>query len=329
MGDFRRIAKQFLANGLTTIPVGADKQSTINWTKYQDKHITEEEIEKYFKDCFGIAVLTGGLNRLECIDIDTKYDLTGFLSERYKAKCDNKILKKLWVQETRSGGFHWVYKTDVVEPNQKLASRETTPYEKYATLMSNFDIPSKRNTAFNVAANDKVRVLIETRGGKIENGKSLSQGYFLVAPTPGYKKLFGTINDLSDDERNHLVEKAREFNEFTNRRKDYKRDKINRDSEGPSPFMNFNEDGDMLKILFNHGWEEVSSNGNFYRLRRPGNPESSSSALYDNGTKLLNIFTTSYVLSPGIAYTPSDVFIELEAGGDTSEAYKLLKEMGF
>lgn len=329
MGDFRSIALSYLSNGLTTIPVGADKQPTINWTKYQTKHITEKEIEMYFKNCHGIAVLTGGLNGIECIDLDMKYDLSGSLNDRYKAVCDPTILSKLWVQATRNKGFHWVYKTNIVEPSQHLARRETTPYEKYATLMDHFNDPKSREIAFNVAAGDKARVLIETRGGEIKDGINYSKGYFLVAPSPGYAKLFGSLNFLEDEERNHLIEKAREFNEYFSKVKNYKRDALNKKHDGDSPFDNFNVNGDPLDLLFIHGWSEVSSSGNYYRLRRPGNPDSKSSALIDMGTKLFNVFTTSTSFEVNKPYTPSDLFIELECNGDTILAYTKLKELGY
>jgi hypothetical protein len=327
MGDFIKIAKKYLSAGITTIPVGADKQPRVNWTKYQKKHITNKEIEKYFGDCFGIAVLTGGLNGIECIDIDTKYDLSGDLAERYKLNCNKNILNKLWVQQTRSGGYHWIYKTDIHEPNQKLASRKTTPYEKHATYMENFSNEGTKEIAANVASGDKSRVLIETRGGEMKNGEPASKGYFLVAPTPSYKKLFGSLTKLTDDERNHLITEARKFNEYTVNVRNYKRDKVNR--EGESPFEKYNNNGDVLGLLLNHGWSVVSQTGNYVRLRRPGNPESKSSALLDLGTRIFNIFSTSCVLEPGKGYTPSDLFIELGADGDTMEAYKLLKELGY
>ena len=332
MADYREIAKQYLENGLTTIPVGADKQSTINWTKYQDRHITVEEIDQYFGNCHGIAVLTGGLNQIECVDVDQKYSLTGCLHDHYKSACDPEILSKLWVQETRNKGYHWIYRTDVVEPNQKLASRETTYEEKFQTLMDNSDTPLKRLNAFKVAVGDKVRVLIETRGGEIKDGRSLSKGYFLVAPSPGYKKLFGKLNYLTDEERNHLVIEARKFNEYFTSHKNYKRDKIDREYDGKSPFEAFNENGDALELLFSHGWTEVgsgSSSRGYHRLRRPGNPDSKSSALYDGNTKMFNLFSTSSSLESGRPYSPSDLFIELEAGGDTTEAFKMLKELGY
>ena len=328
MADYRELAKEYLKKGLTIIPVNTDKQSRINWTKYQNKHITEEEIEMYFKDCFGVAMLTGGLNGVECIDIDSKYDLRGDLTQRFKDACDVAVLKKLWVQKTRSGGFHWVYKTDVVEPNQQLARRKTTPYEQYETFMDNFNDLSKREFAASTAANDKTRVLIETRGGEESNGEKLSKGYFLIAPTPGYEKVYGELTYLKNDERNHLVEKARELNEYFTKERNYKIDSITRNS-GVSIFETFNKEGDSLKILTDNGWEILSTRGKNYRLKRPGKTDSASSALYDSDSRLFKIFSTSYCLDPNKTYTASDLLIELEADGDTTVAYKILVEMGY
>ena len=328
MKDYRDIAKAFLERGLTTVPVGADKQSLTNWTRYQQRHITEEEIEMYFKKCFGIAVLTGGPNNLECIDFDTKYSLSSTLMERFKKECDPKVLEKLYVQQTKSGGYHWVYETDVIEPNQKLACRETTAYEKDETYRENFSNPSTRDIAAKIAANDKSRVLIETRGGSLKENVPTSNGYFLIAPTPGYKKVFGSIQKLTNAERNHLIEVARSFNEYRKAHKNYKQDSYNR--SGDSPFTAYNEKGDVLGLLLGHGWTEVKSYGSTYRLRRPGNPDSKSSALLDLDQRKFSVFTSSSSsFEPNESYSPSDVFIELEADGDTSLAYQMLKELNY
>jgi len=328
MADYREIAHKYLENGLTTIPVGADKQPRINWIKFQQRHITKEEIEMYFKDCHSIAVLTGGPNGLECIDLDLKYDLTGDLQSRFKDRCDTDILKKLWVQKTKSDGYHWVYKTKISEPNMQLARRPTTAYERHKTYMEAFEDPKCRDLSAKIAAQDKCRVLLETRGGIVENDAPASKGYFLVAPSPGYTYVYGKLTELTDQERNHLIETAREFNEFTQAKKNYKKDSYERNDQN-NPFKNFNEQGDILGLLLDHGWEEVSNNGKYCRLRRPGKPDSKSSALLDLETKIFNVFSTSTMFNPGTAYSGSDLFIELEAEGDTSLAHSLLKERGY
>lgn len=328
--DYRELAKVYLKKGYTLIPVGADKQPTINWTKYQKRHITEEEIEKYFKDCYAVACLTGGPNGLECLDFDLKYDLSGDLMDRVKNSCDPEVLEKMYVQKTKNGGFHWVYKTDVSMPNSKLASRNTTAYERHQTYLDNFNNASKRDIATSAAFNDKIRVLIETRGGIVDNGVKVSKGYFLISPSPGYEYVFGKINKISDSERDSLVEVCRSFNEVFRAHKNFNRDKT-MSSEG-NPFTEYNEKGDALKLLFEHGWSEAFNNNprsKSIRLVRPGNPDSKSSALFDTESKKFNVFTTSTIFDSNETYNPVDIFIELECNGDTKEAYVKLKELGY
>jgi hypothetical protein len=327
MADYRDVAYQMLEKGYTVIPVGADKQPTINWTKVQKRHITENEIESYFHNCYGVALLTGGLNRLEAIDFDLKYDLTKGLMDRIKEAIPVELLSKMFVQKTRNGGYHWIYKCEKIEQNQKLATRETTVYEKHVSYMDAFNNSSSRDKAWKIIGNDKSRVLIETRGGTKEGDELVSKGYVLITPTPGYEYVYGSINEITVEERDFLISTMREFNEYFPEKVNYKLAKFYR--EGDNPFTNFNENGDVLAVLYENGWEEVTSNRYNVRLRRPGNPDSKSSALFDMNKRVFNVFSTSCDFENGKGYSPVDVFLELECNGDLNLCFKKLKELGY
>lgn len=329
MKDYRDLAIGLIEKGYSVIPVDSLKQPVINWTKYQEAPMSIDAANMYFKNCHAIGILTGGPSRLELIDFDLKYDLTGDLYERVKGSLPVEILEKLWVQSTKNGGYHWAYKTNAIEPNQKLASRHTTPYEKHKTYMEAFNTPSSKEKAWKIIGNDKSRVLIETRGGENRKGRLISKGYFLLTPSPGYEHVYGDkMNELTDEERNLIISTCRQFNEYLTENKNYKTAKVYKE-EG-NPFQSFNETGDVLSILLDNGWEEVPGSGNTsVRLRRPGSPDSKSSALLDLGTNVFNVFSTSTDFEVGKGYTATDVFVELECGGDTQLAYKKLKEMGY
>lgn len=321
MGDFREEAKAFKERGISAIPVKSDKLPTVNWIKYQVDPMTDEQIGMYFKDCFGIALIT---KNLECCDVDLKYDLSGDLIDRMKEKVPVEILEKLWVQKTMSGGYHWLYLTDVAEPNQKLASRYTTPYERHETYMEAFSDPRKRGKASNIGAGDKQRVLIETRGSVIENGKRVGKGYFLAAPTPGYEYVYGKLQKLSDDERNQLISICREFNEVIEVKPNFKLNKYKKPDE--DIFTWYNENADVVALLLDHGWEEVYSGGKNVRLKRAGNTNAKSSALFDNDTRVFNVFSTSTSFEVNKGYSAVDVLLELECGNDTQVAYDKIME---
>lgn len=329
MKDYRDMAIGLIEKGYSVIPVDSLKQPTINWTKYQEKPMSEQEANMYFKNCHAIGILTGGPSRIELIDFDLKYDLSGDLYDRVKEALPTSLLEKMWVQSTKNNGFHWAYKTNAIEPNQKLASRHTTVYEKHKTYVDAFNNPSTREKAWKIIGNDKSRVLIETRGGENRNGKLISKGYFLLTPSPGYTHVYGDkMNEITDEERNLIISTCRQFNDFFVENKNYKTAKVYKE-EG-NPFQHFNESGDVLSILLDNGWEEVSGSGkNSVRLRRPGSPDSKSSALLDVESRIFNVFSTSTDFEVGKGYTATDVYIELECGGDSQLAYRNLKEMGY
>ena len=323
MQDFREIAKAFISQGISAIPVKADKQPTINWLKYQVNAMTEEEVDKYFKKCFGIALVT---KDIECIDFDLKYSLTSDLMDRVKEKVPVEILKKVWVQKTTSGGFHWLYLTDVAEPNQKLACRPTTAYERHNTYIEAFNSPKNREKALKIALNDKSKVLIETRGSIMENGVRTGKGYFLVAPSPGYEYVYGKLQKLTNEERNLLISVMREFNEVITPVNNHKLAKAVKNA-GVDVFTWFNEEGDVLSVLYENGWELVNNNGKNYRLRRPGNPNSKSSALFDSDTNVFTVYSTSNNFEPNKGYSAVDVFLELECENDLNVCYTKLMEL--
>ena len=186
-------ARELHALGLKTIPTDSEKKPKCQWKSYQDSQ-SIEDIEKIFKNHNeGIALLTG--KGIEVIDIDVKYFLEHHRIEKIFDAFFNvlgeELYSKLLITQTVSKGFHVIYKTEVSEGNQKLASRYTIDSEK-------------KNE------HDKLRVLIETRG---------EAGYIIIPPSQGYtfdsKHItFEKIPALSDNERNALIGACRSFDEI-------------------------------------------------------------------------------------------------------------------
>jgi hypothetical protein len=317
MADYREEAKAFKEKGIPAIPVRYDKTPTVNWFNYQEDPMTDEQIDAYFEDCFGIAIIT---KDIECLDFDIKFELTHDLMVRLKDRVPVEILEKLWVQKTMSGGFHWLYLTDVAEPNQKLASRYTTAYERHETYMQAFEDPDKRDKATNIAAGDKQRVLIETRGSVEENGKRIGKGYFLAAPTPGYEYIYGKLQKITNEERETLISICREFNEVIETKPNFKLNKYKK--PGEDVFSWYNDEADVVKLLLGHGWEVVDERGKNVRLKRSGNTSNKSSALFDCEKRIFNVFSTSTSFDTNRGYSAVDVLLELECENDTQVAYE-------
>jgi hypothetical protein len=325
MSNYIDLAKAYSRKGYSVIPTTSEKVPAIrNWGIWQTRPMTEEECEQHFKDCYGIALLMGGVKRLTAIEFDLKYDLSADLFDRFKSTLPNELLKRMYVQTTKNRGFHFVFSSPVVEPNQKLASRHTTADEKHQTYMHAFQDPKNKDKALKMALNDKMRVLIETRGGS----NAICGGYVLVAPTPGYEHIHGKIQEISESDYHLILEAARSFNQVKEEKIDIRLDKYK--EWELSPFADYNQRGDVLSVLFDSGWEECNNGyGKSVRLRRAGAVTSASSALFDPERRLFNCFSTSTSFDVNRSYSPTDIFIELECEGDLSVAFKKLITQGF
>lgn len=329
MTDFRNIARQFIKNGLWVIPVNTLKKPACkSWFDFQTRPMNNDEIELYFKKCYGIALLCGGYNRVELLDWDLKYDLSGDFYDRVKAKVPEVIKRKMFVQTTKNKGFHWWYKIpeECVSPNQKLANRYTTPHEKHQTYLEYYKDPKTRDNAMKIAVNDTHRVICETRGGLVDR----AGGYGLISPTEGYEVVYkpkGGFQELTKGEHETLLNIIREFNEVVELDITLKK-KFDNVSWEVDPFEDYNERGDALGLLYECGWEEVGKSNKSIRLKRPG-ADSGSSGLYDLESDIFNCFSTSTRFDCNKGYTPSSVFVELECDGDSSVAYRKLVELGY
>lgn len=325
MSDYLELAKQYSNAGYSVIPVTSEKIPAIkDWSQFQTRPMTEKECEQNFSNCWGIALLMGGQKKCSACDFDLKYDLSGDLFERFKSTLPDELLRKMYVQTTKNKGYHFIFSSDIVEPNQKLASRYTTEYEKHSTYMEAFNNEKTRSKALKIASNDRVRVLLETRGGSTD----VSGGYVVMSPSPGYKFVYGKINHISVDEYNLILETARSFNDVIEERKDIRLEKYK--EWKLSPFSDYNERGDVLSLLLDSGWEECrGSRGKSIRLKRAGNPKSGSSALFDTDSRILNVFSTSTSFDVNRGYSPTDIFVLLECEGDLSLAFRKLVADGF
>lgn len=317
--------------GLKFMPVTDAKRPIIKgWQVSTDKHD--------LSNCLGVGLVCGVLSGgLEVIDVDSKYDLTGRLFEDYKRKVhavDNTLLGKLLVQKTRSNGYHLIYRCSEISGNLKLANRHTTDEEKNKTYQETYaaallDPKNKSDDTAKAKAekariNDKVRVLLETRG---------EGGYIMCFPSQGYSILnrdFYSICDITVEQREILHSTAREFNEVV---EEYVLPKVSERGipkvKGKSSFEDYNDRGDVVTLLENHGWKAVSKKGSKVILLRPGQTSSQSSGNYDYAKKWFSVFSTSTDFDPQHAYQPYAVFAVLECNKDFSLASKKLYEMGY
>jgi len=314
------IAKEYYQSGLSIIPIGEKKLPIGSWKRNQT-----ELIEPSFSSCVGIGIVCGKVSGgLECIDIDTKYDLTGKLFENYKnlvKEIDKNLLKKLVVQSTPSGGYHFVYKCETIEGNKKLANRHTTTAEKAETYANEIAKGVSEEIARKAEKNDKVRVLVETRG---------EGGYFMIAPSEGYKVIYGDLKQisiLSALERETLLVCARTLNEV------FEAAIVNKThqktiSENLSPFEDWNNRGDVLNFLEMEGWTLKLKNGAKNLLLRPAGT-GMWSADWNEEKRIFYVFTSSSEFEQNKGYNPTQVLAKLKFNDDFSECARWLLKEGY
>lgn len=305
----KETALKYFESGLSTIPVGSDKLPRLveggglyAWGKHQKEAIKPNGI---FDKAYGIA-LAGGVNGTVCFDIDIKYDLTGTLYERLKvfieANCPG-LLKKMVVQKTQNKGVHFIYKCKKVYGNQKLARRSVSDEEK------------------KINPDEKFKDLIEIRG---------QGGYFVVAPTPNYEIIYGSltnIQEITEEEQEILFDCARTFNEVFDIVKEKNQNKKVIENN-KSPFEAWNEDGDVLGFLEDNGWKSTMTRGSKNLMLRPGGT-GKWSADWDSDKRLFYVFSTSTEFESEKAYNPVQVLTKIKFNGDFSEAAIWLLKNGY
>lgn len=305
--------------GLQFMPVTAKKLPIIKgWQTLFKKHnLTDSE---------GVGLVCGKLSgNIEAIDLDIKYDITGELFDKYKRAINNvdkTLLDKLVVQETQSGGYHFIYRCEKIEGNLKLASRNTTEDEKKFTYDLEIQKGATEEQAQKRANNDKVRVLLETRG---------EGGYIMCAPSNGYKIIhrdYYGIEEITIEQREILHSIARQFNEVSVEARPSRFENRQR-IKGLSVFDDYNNRADVVSLLETNGWKIVGNKGQKTVFIRPGQTTSQSSGNYDHSRKWFSVFTTSTDFEPQHAYLPYAVYAVLECNNDFSEASRKLYDLGY
>lgn len=315
--------------GLKFMPITKGKRPILkNWQISTDVHD--------LSNCYGVGLVCGKLSgNLEVIDIDCKYDLTKMLFESYKRmihEADPTLLSKLVVQATMNGGFHLIYRCSEIGGNVKLANRPTTEEERnltfqeeYAKFIADPKVKNEQeaqNKANRARQNDKVRVLIETRG---------EGGYIACFPSNGYKIIYGdfySIQEITIEQRNILLSTAMEYNQVYEEYKPALPKEIVK-MKGLSPFEDYNERGDVIGLLESNGWRVVKQKGSKTLFLRPGQTSSDTSGNYDSVRKWFSVFSTSTEFEAQKAYLPYAVFAYLECDKDFVLASKKLYDMGY
>jgi RecA/RadA recombinase len=307
MRNYLNTALEYHALGLRVLPVKADKTPYGPWKKYQDEQTEDDVRELFSRDSFGIAIITG-VDGLEVIDIDSKYDHTGRLAARFILTAENfndmkAPMAAMVMEETTSKGYHVFYRCPNPQGNTKLAARP--PFEN--------EDPNTNP------------VLLETRG---------IGGYCVVYPTPGYELIrndFDRIPTITQAERDTILAAAKSFNEVIEVEPVIvPRSAVQQQpGEDVTPWDDFNDREDCIDLLQKYGWTVVYKQGEKVFLKRPGKSDAKTSGNYHEGKKLFVAHTTSTPLPAEKGLTAYSIYKYYEHGGDSSAAAKALYAAGY
>jgi hypothetical protein len=297
------LPQTILQAGINCIAINENKQSLFSWKKYQTELISPAELSRQLADpkAKGIAMICGHISgNLEAIDVDTKYQTYDLWSE-IQSRIPADLMAKLRIVQTKSGGYHLIYRCEYIEGNQKLAQRPATDEE------------------IKNSPHLKSLVIIETRG---------EGGYICAPPTEGYAIIQPEINVISVDEREMLFEAMRSFNEVIEEVvvETHQRDTSN--DYGLSPYDDYNKRGDVVGLLQKHGWTITNQNSERVFMLRPGGT-SIHSGSYNKNMNLFSVFSTNTPFVPQKGYKPYAVFAILECNSDFKLAAKRLFQEGY
>ena len=297
------MTEKYIEQGINIIAVNEFKQAVFAWKVYQTEKITLETFNKQMQDykSKGVAVICGEISgNLEVIDIDTKYQ-TYDLWEEIKKRIPSQLFEKLHIVRTKNNGYHLYYRCEHIEKNQKLAQRYPTVDE------------SKNNPSI------KTYCIIETRG---------EAGYVVAPPSSGYSFVQEGINVITSYEREELIDIMRSFNEVIVEAIIEAHNRPSTKEYGLSPFEDFNNRGDIVKLLSDYDWKVVGENSERIYFLRPGSTAKSSGS-WNKQMQLFSVFSVNTPFQVEKGYKLSAVYAFLECNGDFKKAALNLVNMGF
>lgn len=291
MKDGLQIARNYMELGLNPLPIAPDKKAPMN-EEHNTVPLTLETIELYPFEAIGVStgILSGGL---EAIDFDLKNAVDPqAIMKCFKAKVNKDLLKVLVVQQTQSGGYHFIYRCEDVSSSKKLAK------------------------------NPEGKAIIETRG---------EGGLIKCYPSEGYTLIqnsFDKIPIISPEQRLQLFVAAKMLNQTI--RRDAMKRSSKEDMTYFKKFPVYNEDPDIgIKLLEGGGWKFHSEDSDWINMTRPDSKSGDIHGGYHKEGKFFFCFSTAQdSFEEEKPYNNHAIYAELVCEGNYSKAYAQLFEDG-
>ena len=277
-------------------PVGSNSKRPAlkGWQQHSESQITDFSV---FDTTNGIGLVMG-FDGVQCLDIDAKHfegdeynDFVSLLEQH-----DPTLIDKMVIQQTQSGGWHWIFKCSEIAGNEKLAK------------------------------NKKGEVTFETRG---------KGGQIVVWPTKGYK-IQGKITDvaeISPSERNVIWSCARmmdatipQADPMPNQPTD---SVFTGEVDETTPWGDFRSRFTVLDVLTSAGWKVVKESTDMISVLRPGDTKAETSGVIFKDSGLFFPFTTSTQFEAETSYDSFQAFVVLVHNGDFQSAIRDLRNDGF
>lgn len=289
------IAKKYLASGFSPIPIidGQKRPMIKSWQQFADEPMSLKEADTLFRSTQSIGLVMG-FDGIQCLDIDAKH----FTSNEYERFLDQlqeeapDLKSKMIIQHTRSGGYHWIFKCDEIEGNQKLAR------------------------------NVKGEVTFETRG---------RGGQIVAFPSKGYK-IIGKITNvtrITKEERDILFRVARLMDEVTPIVVDEVRIAGDQQTDDHTPWGEFRESHTALDILISNSWSVVGESTKYIYMLRPGDTDSKTSGVIFKDSGLFWPFTTSTEFQAEQPYDSFQCYAVINHNGDFRDASIEISKQGY
>ncbi|CAB4128386.1 Protein of unknown function DUF3987) [uncultured Caudovirales phage] len=294
------------------ITIGENKVPNFQWKEQQTTKLSTEKLLSRLKynggltrtdgteipKTNGIGIVTG-FDFLEVIDVDTKVFSTqqekdDFWDEYYNTLKDNILdfEDKFSVYQTKTGGFHILYKSKRIQGNTKIASLK----------------------------NHKEAV-IESRG----NG-----GYVFVYPEKKYaKKSYFEIDFISDNDREILWQISKSYNAIIDKVELPKKESKIYDINDITSWDDFNNKTDIWDIINDEFTIPSRGNKSKHILVKRHNSESSHSGYIFKDSNCLYLFSTGTIYPSEKLISSFSAYAYKYHNGDFKEASKDLYGQGF
>lgn len=293
--DIQKIAKKYADHGFSPIPLRRDSKvpALKGWQKHADEPITNFDS---FRDTNGIGLVMG-YDGIQCLDIDAKHfeadEYDDFVSLVESNKPD--LMDKMIIQQTISGGYHWIFKCSEIAGNEKLAKNAKG-------------------------------VTFETRG---------RGGQIVVWPTKGYKILgkITDVVEISPDERRVIWSCAKMMDATPAKPQPIinqpNESVFDGEVDESTPWGEFRATYTALDVLVSAGWSIVRESDRMVYVLRPGQTSSETSGVIFKDSALFYPFTTSTGFDAEQPHDSFQCYVVIKHNGDFQAAIKELRADGF